>query len=236
MCHDLEAASFTKEHRGYSVGSGACAGCHDPHGSGKPGLTSDFTHAPYEERQCEACHESATELVAQGIDLCTSCHDDHDGDADVAFPHAALTEGDACLSCHQPHAGRNAMFLVRDDVSETCFTCHERTQFEQKVHHPDIGGCTSCHAPHGSVTKGLLVEDSQSSLCKQCHDPTEMHQHPFEAPARDPRTGQPLQCTSCHNPHSSNEEHLLTHEPTRQLCVQCHLGPNLQVQGRGVPR
>lgn len=31
-------------------------------------------------------------------------------------------------------------------------------------------------------------------------------------------------------------EHLLTHDKERELCVQCHLGGNMEVMGRGVRR
>ena len=29
-------------------------------------------------------------------------------------------------------------------------------------------------------------------------------------------------CSGCHNPHASNLASLLTHEPKRELCIQCH--------------
>jgi predicted CXXCH cytochrome family protein len=58
------------------------------------------------------------------------------------------------------------------------------------------------------------------------------HAHPFQGPTKDPRTGEDIRCTSCHSPHSSTEETLLTHGKKRELCVQCHLGPNLEVRGR----
>jgi predicted CXXCH cytochrome family protein len=31
-----------------------------------------------------------------------------------------------------------------------------------------------------------------------------------------------MRCTSCHSPHSSDIEGLLSHDPKRELCVQCH--------------
>jgi predicted CXXCH cytochrome family protein len=38
----------------------------------------------------------------------------------------------------------------------------------------------------------------------------------------DPRTGEELNCTGCHRPHASDEVKLLSHEPKRELCLQCH--------------
>ena len=92
--------------------------------------------------------------------------------------------------------------------------------------------CSTCHAPHGSEHAGLLVA-SQEELCGGCHDAASTHTHPVGAPALDPRTGKSLQCTSCHAPHSAAHETLLTHDKKRRLCVQCHLGPNLEVTPGG---
>ena len=144
-----------------------------------------------------------------------------------------MTSGKGCLNCHTPHAGRAEKLLVRDNLAQTCFSCHDRGMFERKNQHPDLLTCTTCHEPHGSPQRKLLV-DSPDKLCATCHDPSELHSHPFGPPARDPRTGDPLRCASCHDPHSSAQSKLLTHEKSRELCVQCHRGPNLEVRGHGV--
>ena len=46
------------------------------------------------------------------------------------------------------------------------------------------------------------------------------HLHPVKG--QDPRTGLVLQCSGCHDPHSSDQVALLRYEPKRELCVQCH--------------
>jgi predicted CXXCH cytochrome family protein len=141
--------------------------------------------------------------------------------------HAAVTDRQACLNCHSPHAGKTETLLVREDVASTCKSCHDRAMFEKKVKHPEQD-CETCHAPHGSQFQGLLV-DSQIQVCLTCHDDVDKtHFHPYSGPAKDPRTGEDLVCTSCHNPHSSEFAQLLTHDKARGLCVQCHLGPNLE--------
>jgi predicted CXXCH cytochrome family protein len=220
------------KHRGFRAGSGNCAGCHDPHGSDKPGLAPAFTHAPYAEGACDACHAGTTGLVAAGAALCVACHTEHEADAARAVPHKAVTDSTGCLNCHAPHGGKTEALLTRDDMGKTCFACHDRGAFAKSVKHPAEVGCDVCHDPHGSQTKGILAE-AQVALCSGCHDDVaEIHAHPYQGPKKDPRTGEDLVCTSCHSPHSSEEEALLTHEKRRQLCVQCHLGPNLEVRGR----
>jgi predicted CXXCH cytochrome family protein len=103
--------------------------------------------------------------------------------------------------------------------------------FAKKYQHPNATTCTDCHAPHGSATRKIL-KAPQSKLCLQCHDVRKVHLHPFGAPAKDPRTGGDLDCTSCHSPHSSDHGRLLLRDQKRDLCVQCHLGPNMEVRGR----
>jgi predicted CXXCH cytochrome family protein len=77
-----------------------------------------------------------------------------------------------------------------------------------------------CHDPHSSKERGLLVKDT-ASLCQQCHEDMSKHTHPVSG-RKDPRTGGPLTCTGCHVPHSSDQDHLLAYEPSRELCIQCH--------------
>jgi predicted CXXCH cytochrome family protein len=230
-CHDAKAATFTAKHRGFQVESARCTGCHDPHGSGKKGLLAAQSHAPYADGSCDACHSGTQGLQAKAPELCTTCHSDHEKDAKKPVVHAAVTSGESCLNCHSPHGGNSKALLRRADMQKTCTACHDRKMFEGTHKHPDVQDCNTCHAPHGSANPGILVEP-QASLCVTCHDVSKTHTHPYQAPAKDPRTGSAITCTSCHNPHSSAEEHLLTHEKKRALCVQCHLGPNLEVKGR----
>ena len=108
--------------------------------------------------------------------------------------------------------------------------------------------CSDCHVAHYSQQHGYnvggtyaqmggagphddLLRNEPNDLCLTCHDVSETHVHPFKGPTKDPRTGDVMKCTSCHNPHSSDQEHLLLHEKKRALCVQCHIGPNLEVIG-----
>ena len=170
--------------------------------------------------------------MAEGAALCVQCHDDHAADPDRKVPHAAVSEGVACLNCHSPHSGKTASLLVRDDLVQTCQSCHDRQRFEREYRHPETD-CVLCHDPHGSGNRDILTEP-EADLCLTCHeDSKERHLHPIGAPARDPRTGEALACTSCHDPHSADYRVLLRHDPERDLCVQCHAGQNYKVRSRG---
>ena len=191
-----------------------------------------FSHKPYADKDCMACHAGQEGLKAEGMALCVTCHGGHAKDAEKPVTHAAVTTGEGCLNCHSPHAGRTREMLVRNDTAKTCQTCHDRKMFAGKFQHPDIGGCATCHDAHGSEHAGILVEPQQK-LCGQCHDVSESHFHPYTGQQKDPRTGRDLTCTSCHDPHAAEIDALLTHDKTRALCVQCHRGDNQEVRTRG---
>jgi len=219
-------------HQNIAPEKGGCTTCHDPHGSGKKGLLLAFGHKPYEDKTCASCHDASGARIAEGSALCVKCHAPHAGDATKPVPHAAVVNGKQCLNCHSPHAGKTKSLLIRDDLAKTCKSCHDRSMFEKAVKHPEQD-CETCHDPHGSENASLLVE-KQKDLCLGCHtDVPQTHAHPFSAPAKDPRTGRDLNCTSCHDPHSSDQPQLLLGDKKRELCVQCHLGGNMEAHSPG---
>jgi predicted CXXCH cytochrome family protein len=231
-CHDVTTPAFRTKHGGIGAGSTGCTSCHDPHGSQKRGLMLAHTHRPYEDKDCAACHDGTSVPAAGRTELCTRCHGEHAGDGSKPFAHAALSTEKGCLGCHSPHAGKTESLLIRDDVPKTCRSCHGRAMFERKFRHAEQD-CQTCHEPHGGDNPGFLVEP-EIALCQGCHeDVSKTHFHPIGEPAKDPRTGRAVTCSSCHDPHSSDQDALLTGSKDRELCVQCHLGPDLEVGGIG---
>jgi predicted CXXCH cytochrome family protein len=105
-------------------------------------------------------------------------------------------------------------------ADETCVSaqCHA-TILAGKTVHPPADGCDTCHVstatPHpqkGKKTFKLVSEPPE--LCSSCHDAfgKKSDVHP---PVKDGA------CTTCHDPHSSNEPKLLT-QPQKDLCTACH--------------
>jgi predicted CXXCH cytochrome family protein len=228
-CHDVATPQFKAKHGGFEIRKGACTTCHDPHGSDKGHLSLAYSHPPYGEKDCSSCHEPDGTRTAEGAALCVVCHDDHAGDGEKPVVHPAVVEGRACLNCHSPHAGKTESLLIRENLAQTCRSCHDRAMFEKPVKHGEQD-CLTCHDPHGSTNRGLLVED-QETLCLGCHEAVPgTHFHPIGGTAIDPRTGTPVVCSSCHNPHSSDYPSLLTHDKAQALCLQCHSGENMEVR------
>jgi predicted CXXCH cytochrome family protein len=140
--------------------------------------------------------------------------------------HPPLETQQQCLSCHEPHAAAG-LHLLRRSGDDLCFSCHNRKLIAGRVVHPALEqGCTVCHSPHASDQPKLTLTPV-SALCQQCHDDMSKHFHKV-AGVKDPRTGEELACTGCHRPHASDNDHLLTADPKRELCIQCH-DPNMEI-------
>ena len=105
-------------------------------------------------------------------------------------------------------------------AEEGCVTsqCHSALLKGSTVH-PVAESCDNCHqsvtTPHpqkGKKTFKLLQDPP--ALCFTCHPPFGQ-KHDIHPPVKDGM------CTSCHNPHSSNEAKLLV-QPLKELCLTCH--------------
>jgi len=105
-------------------------------------------------------------------------------------------------------------------AQESCVSaqCHAAL-LKAKTVHPATESCDSCHesvsTPHpqkGKKTFKLTAEPP--ALCEGCHEPfgKKSQVHP---PAKEGM------CTTCHDPHASNQPKLLV-DPVPALCTSCH--------------
>jgi predicted CXXCH cytochrome family protein len=225
-CHKVDAALRAK-HKGYPVEKAACHQCHDPHASARRALFRESLHAPFESGDCGTCHRGpgaadAFATLKPVNALCADCHGDVvEASRKMAFPHVA---GGGCAECHNPHTG-DGRALLRKPPQALCTTCHDPggSKSGEKGRHPTHGGfdCTKCHAGHGGERPLFLVSDS-IELCGSCHKHEHGVSHPLGEKSRDPRTGDPMTCRSCHGIHRADGEMYLFEADQRTLCLGCH--------------
>jgi DmsE family decaheme c-type cytochrome len=159
------------------------------------------TAADRQNQACLTCHQGGTRihwqmsLHASGDTTCASCHQvhaQHDKvrdkltQSEVCFTchkaqraeirkpsrHPILEGKVACSDCHNPHGSAGPKNLVRDNVNDTCYTCHmEKRGPFVRTHQPVQEDCSICHNPHGTTTPNLLKVRSPF-LCQSCHEPT----------------------------------------------------------------
>lgn len=231
-CHELTTEWMQSAHRSIPLAGEACASCHDPHSTLKAStaLVHPRLHPPYEEGECSACHGGE----GQPLDTTAACLECHDSDTKFGTVHrggrpsADAGKIDVCLDCHSPHAGYGSLFARSDEV-QTCMQCHDRKEFTRRVVHGALdSGCTTCHDLHSS-NFATLKSGNVEVLCYDCHEAS-AHAHPVGSDYIDPRTGGALNCKSCHEPHSSDYDHLTQFDYERDLCVQCHAGGTMRAK------
>lgn len=102
------------------------------------------------------------------------------------------------------------------DYSKNCTDagCHAKLIKFKTVHAPVDGGCDACHEPVEGEAHKFKWTTEPEKLCFECHDAFKgkvVHQPVANA-----------ECTSCHNPHGSNQPHLLQGDSQVALCKDCH--------------
>ncbi len=235
QCHDITDAKLAGAHLNYNLKTANCVNCHDPHShaGAESGLPQPNKHFPYQAGKCTVCHAAPTadhpegRLVKPAKELCASCHPASKLTPKDEHVHAPVQAG-LCLTCHNPHASPQ-LALLKARPATLCLSCHTKvkTQMASTYKHQvleNTQNCFLCHKPHSSPNDNLLVKD-QLTLCGQCH------KHSFSHPmgkkkdgtvVREPKTGKPLLCNSCHDVHGSQFATMTTLDKDRDLCLQCH--------------
>ncbi len=224
-------------------GGGLCFNCHP-----RSKYKASFVHKPVEEGKCSACHDShsspnAVLLKNVGVKLCYGCHPQEKlgGKKNV---HPEIKQGN-CTVCHSAHASNSDGLLVKEKT-KLCASCHYPSSGGKAAARPcayEVAGsdCTGCHNPHSSdrtallraslhkpfaerkcsachAGKGSAVKQS-TALCLECHKSTlesfkKINSH--LVPGLGKNT-----CTSCHDPHASDEKNLLA-DRNAKVCFRCH--------------
>jgi DmsE family decaheme c-type cytochrome len=170
---------------------------------------------------CTACHQVHTghdqvrDKVAQS-EVCFACHKEQRAQINRPSRHPIREGKVACSDCHNPHGTAGEKLLVRDNVNDTCYTCHmEKRGPFLRGHQPVQENCAICHNPHGT-TNDKLLKARTPFLCQQCHEPTS---HRGGLPSlTGTSTGANLAargCLNCHtNIHGTNNPASISNERT----------------------
>jgi predicted CXXCH cytochrome family protein len=212
------------------VETAPCQQCHDPHASARTGLFREQLHPPFESGRCTGCHalpgsERPFETKIPIGKLCGDCHEEQaERSANAPFPHVSAGGGD-CQVCHNPHTAEGSG-LLKQPLQSLCLSCHDPAGSSSgwagrfQSHGGDLG-CGICHEPHGSDYP-VLMANTAMDTCNACHEHQHNVAHPQGEEVLDPRSGQPLDCLSCHGIHDAPHKKYLHREGDRELCISCH--------------
>jgi predicted CXXCH cytochrome family protein len=199
-CHDEKAKLIDSAKVPHPGASGDCTDCHNPHASRQPGLPK-----------------------TNAVDICLGCHSDQADQGKKHYLHQpAFKLG--CATCHEPHGGENDHLLRAKSVNSLCLECHGpestpklveaenvQTIFDGKVKLPDDYyqknkvAILPLRYGLGHPVQGHPVQDLVDPT-----DPTKVKT--------------PINCMTCHQPHSSAQAGLLVKDQANNMafCDTCH--------------
>jgi len=221
-----------------------CLTCHEDYNIGLSftthRLSSEVTK-PNIEIGCTSCHSGgeihvedpsvdnignpSKTLAPETENTCTSCHQPHKGIRATGFdPH--FGQDFSCTSCHKIHSRQTNLLI--DEEGSFCSGCHVSVvnDFRKRSNHPLTDQALTCLSCHDFTGKNNLnFAHGSNANCYQCHPEQAgpfLHEH--EAVSSFGTEGEG--CISCHKPHGSINDRLLT-QPGDRLCLQCHTPPPL---------
>jgi DmsE family decaheme c-type cytochrome len=208
-------------------------------------VTVSVSAAPRQNAPAPKATQAKTAAVSPatgyvGEETCLMCHEDRkkgyhgSPHARAANPRSPAAK-QGCESCHGPgqahvDAGgdktkiKNPKTMAARDVSETCMTCHNRsshTDFAGGKHDSRNLSCVTCHSVHAPKSeKVLLKTETITETCVQCHR-TQVNK--IHKSSHMPLKEGKLECTTCHNPHGSQNVKMLREgNSIVEACTSCH--------------
>ena len=145
-------------------------------------------HKPFVERQCAACHTSASGNIMEfeeAYKVCTRCHKNITTEYPrMHGPVAAATVAGpvpTCKWCHTPHESPEPA-LLKDTAAKVCTQCHEAQLLgPNPQQHRDGTSCIQCHFGHGGAS-------GNTHFLKPAPAPPSTGTQPATCPAAMPAT------------------------------------------------
>ena len=200
MCHDDKAKAIDNAKVQHPGAAGDCTDCHSPHASRQPALPK-----------------------TNAVDICLACHSDI---ADLGKKHVrhqpAFEQG--CGICHNPHGNDNDHLLRAKTPNALCLECHG----------PDAKG-KKLESEHVVTIFDGVVKLPEDYFRKVPILPLRyggghpVERHPVSDvvdPNDRTKVLTPMNCLTCHQPHSSAQPDLLVKDQANNMafCKNCHKG------------
>ena len=196
-CHSDKAEQIDKAKVPHPGAAGDCTDCHSPHASSYPGLPK-----------------------SNPVDICLGCHTNQAEQGKKAHLHQPAFE-QGCATCHEPHGGENQHLQRAATVNTLCLECHGPDAEPKKLDNEHLvtifDGKVRLPENYFSKVKLLPLKYDRGH-------PTE--QHPVaDVINRKTKTLIPMNCLTCHQPHSGKEQGMLVKDQKNNMdfCKGCHI-------------
>jgi predicted CXXCH cytochrome family protein len=199
-CHDDKAKLIETAKVQHPGAAGDCTDCHSPHASRQPGLPK-----------------------TNSVDICLGCHGDIADEGKKPYRHQpAFKQG--CATCHTPHGGDNDHLLRAATTNSLCLECHGPDRDPKKLESEHLVTIFngSVKLPEDYFTRNRVV-----ALPLKFGMGHPVDGHPVSDlmdPAVPGKVATPMNCLTCHQPHSSAQPNLLVKDQANNMafCQTCH--------------
>lgn len=197
-CHSDQAEKIDKAKVQHPGAAGECIACHNPHAGKSPGF-----------------------LQPDPVTACLACHSDQAEQFKKAHLHQPAFE-QGCATCHEPHGGDNLHLLRSSSPNQLCLECHGPDINPQKLEKEHL----------------ITIFDGKVKLPEDYFRKVPIlpikygRGHPVErhpvSDVMDPsdltKVLKPINCLTCHQPHSSAQPGLLAKDQVNNMafCMSCH--------------
>ncbi len=229
-----------------------CLSCHEDYDRALAAtshrLTSEFSGSEIVV-ECRSCHlgaeahvedpevdnigNPAVALPAETEKTCTACHQPH-MQVGVARYDPHFSQDMSCTSCHRIHKPNSSLLV--DEDGGFCQPCHVSVvnEFHKRSNHPLTDQTVTCMSCHDLTSwNDVNFGHGANANCYRCH-PEQSGPYLYEHEATSSFSTEGSGCISCHQPHGSSNERLLT-TTGDLLCLQCHgTPPNHRYKHNGI--
>jgi predicted CXXCH cytochrome family protein len=199
-CHSEQAEKIEKAKVQHPGAQGDCITCHNPHAGATPGF-----------------------IQPDPVSACLACHSDHADQFKKAHRHQPAFQ-QSCAICHEPHGGDNAHLLRTKDVNSLCLECHGNETQVGKLEAENLitlfNGQVKLPADYFEKNKAMVLPLKYGLG----HPVTGHPVSDLMDPTNPDKVKTPLNCLTCHQPHSSAESKLLVKDQANNMafCDTCH--------------
>lgn len=199
-CHSDKGEQIEKAKVQHPGAAGDCTDCHNPHAGRSPAFPKP-----------------------DAVSVCLGCHSDQAEQGRKLHVHQPAFE-QGCATCHEPHGNDNQHLLRIAAPNKLCLECHGPDRHPQKLENEHL---ITIFDGKVKLPENYMAKTPVLPLEFGLGHPVERHPVSDLVDPKD-RTHIliPLNCLTCHQPHSSAKPDLLVKDQAnnQEFCHTCHKG------------